>query len=67
MRTIGIAASMPETGFAAPRIIDAIAEGCLFTRTAREDLRERGLILHRYQCTASVAALRDPAPIGSEQ
>lgn len=67
MRTIGIAASMPETGFAAPRTIDAIAEGCLFTRTAREDLRERGLILHRYQCTASVAALRDPAPIGSEQ
>jgi hypothetical protein len=58
LRTIALAVSMPETGFAAPPQIDTAPDGCVFSRTVRLDLRERGLILHKYGCSADTHVVK---------
>ncbi len=50
IRDVAVASSSAETGYRAPRSLDASAEGCVFTRNVRLSLGERGLIVHRYSC-----------------
>jgi len=50
-RNVAVVTSIGETGYAAPRTFDASIAGCVFTRTVRLAVGERGLIVHRYACT----------------
>ncbi|HEX6465175.1 MAG TPA: hypothetical protein VFZ98_11995 [Vicinamibacterales bacterium] len=58
MNDVALAVSLPETQFAAPRVLGGPVGGCQLTRNLRQDLGERGLVLHRYGCSDATSTVK---------